>query len=270
MLTRKTFSVTLASVTLCLFCIGSSNAFEIVTMNPSNGSTVKVDSSSGYTYHSASVTTSEAFSVVEWKVDQVLKLTTNGDGNKTADYFCPDPISGNLNGEEYTIEVVAKLLNDDGEVEESDSASYTLKVFSPSITFGNPTHTNTRGYVKLTRLYYENPYAMSDGEIYLRNWNPKTLPNRQKGKTYHYDGEARLDVITTGISDSKCIFSGSLKPGESLYIPCLPHSINLNSEADTKGDDHTVQATYTIRVNDGNANRTDTRSLNLTYDFTHE
>ena len=269
MLTRKTFSVTLTSVALCLFCIGSSNALKL-TMNPSNGSTVKVDSSSGYTYHSASITTSEAFSVVEWRVDQVLKLTTNGDGNQTADYFCPDPISGSLNGQEYTIEVVAKLLNDDEEEVGRDSASYTLKVFSPSITFGNPTHTNTSGYVKLTRLYYENPYAMSDGEIYLRNWNPKTLPNRQKGKTYHYDGEARLDVITTGISDSKCIFSGSLKPGEPLYIPCLPHSINLNSEADTKGKWHTVQATYTIRVNDGHANRTDTRQLNLTYVFKHE
>ena len=77
-------------------------------------------------------------------------------------------------------------------------------------------------------------------------------------------------AITTTIPDSKCKGIGSLAPGESLYIPCLPHSINLNSEADTKEEWHTVQATYTIRVNDGNANRTDTHQVNLTYGFKHE
>ena len=259
------------TVAFCLCGVGMSSAIEITSMNPSDGGTVKVDTSSGYTNHNASITTSEAFSVVEWKVDGVVKRTTHGDGNQETSYFCPDPVSGSLNGEKYTIDVVAKVLNDAGDVVESASASYTLQVFSPRITFGdaNRLHKNVTGHVTISRFYYETPDVMSDGHVHLYNGEPLKYPNGNNGKTYHYDGEARLEVLDTTIPDTKSTFFGALKPRESLNIPYLFLSRNLNRDPKTKGKRLTAQATYTIRVNDGDANRTDTRTLDIFYDFKH-
>ena len=146
--------------------------------------------------------------------------------------FSPGPISGDLNGVDYTIEVVAKLLNEDGEEEGSDSASYTLKVFSPVTQRISPTHTITRGYVQLTRLYYEDPNVFSDGNIYLAN---QTREADNNAETYFYDWGGRLAIITAPGTDTKCTGSGSLEAGEYLYIPCISLSLNADSKYADRG-----------------------------------
>jgi hypothetical protein len=69
-----------------------------------------------------------------------------------------------------------------------------LKVFTPEIKYTTPT-TNTNGYVILSRLYYEEPYAKSDGKVYLVNQNPKTDENGGPGESYFYDYGARLEIV---------------------------------------------------------------------------
>ena len=180
--------------------------------------------------------------------------------------FSPDPISGDLNGVDYTIEVVAKLLNEDGEEEGSDSASYTLKVFSPVTKYTASKHTNTSGYVVLTRLYYEDPNVFSDGYIYLANQTREADGNAE---TYFYEWGGRLVITTSNGTDTKCTGSGSLETGEYLYIPCIPLSLNADSKYARRGEIHTVKATYWINVNTGVDAETDHCQLERTYRFLH-
>jgi hypothetical protein len=138
-----------------------------------------------------------------------------------------------------------------------------LKVFTPEIKYTTPT-TNTSGYVILSRFYYEEPYAKSDGRIYLVNQNPKTDEKGNKGESYFYDYGGRLE-IENKVPDEKI----EVKNRKLEACDSINPSISLSAQANnnvTRGEWHTARATYWLNVR-GGGNADPACQINLTHRF---
>jgi hypothetical protein len=120
----------------------------------------------GYIMHIADVETDEPYFLVDWYVNEVLQTTSLGDGSTTDATFClPDPVSGSVRGETYTIKATAESW--DGE--ETDSRSYTVTVYDPIIVSGTKTNTGVWGYSRLSRQYLSGTTIDIDCYVYASN-----------------------------------------------------------------------------------------------------
>lgn len=161
----RMFSVTLM-IALCLFSfVGSSYAFEIKSMTPSDGDTVFVTSYGGHTGHFAYLETDEAYFLVDWYVDGSLRHTNLGNGTTTQASFTPDPIYGAYGGVDYTIKAVAEPWEGEG----SKSASYTLTVYKSVVKDAGSTVNGAKGYAAICECGWNGKTSYSDQFASLKN-----------------------------------------------------------------------------------------------------
>ena len=163
----KPRAILIASVVLYLCVVGGSYGFEITVMESYDG-VYSYYSFSSYVTHTAKMETDEVFAKVEWYVNDVLKTTTNGDGDERKTASFSGSFAGNGYGKNYTIKAVAHSENGD-----TDSDSYTINVRKAVVDYGGGSE-NDMGYVEVTKCEWNG--KTSYGEMFT------TITNRS-GKT---------------------------------------------------------------------------------------
>ena len=142
----KSTLIALAILFIFISCVGNSYAFEIVEMDPADGSSVEVYYDSWYDYlpHGASLSTDEPYYAVSWYVDGVY-VGTNGGGNPedTEAYFGFYNLTGSSTGTTYTIRAEAWSIGTAENPSVSDTATYTLTVYAFEILEMGPNSWNS-------------------------------------------------------------------------------------------------------------------------------
>ena len=168
---KKVLTATVIATLTLLSIVATSQAFEIEKVGPAWGYYEETDWGSG-AYHHAYVRTSEPFYDIVWYVNDSYAGWSDG-GHRTNETYKFDlpTLAGSLTGETHKITAVAYLLHANGDVE-SDSQSYTVKVYKPKIDSGTRLH-DVDGYAELSRHYYSHPYIHVEG--YVSAYHPGTI-----------------------------------------------------------------------------------------------
>ena len=171
-----------------LFMFGivkSSDAIKIVDF-PSNTEDI---SHNGFTYHMAYVETDVPIYHVEWYIDDVFAYSETLDSTtKRASYFpCYDPTSsakipGIIKGKKYDIGVKVWEWDADDEEFRSTTASYTVRMFEPIYLYKQGERTGARGYVGISRFYYDGSDIIMDS--YACAYNPSNNPKAGDRKKF--------------------------------------------------------------------------------------
>lgn len=165
MLKLKSQPTLIAAAIVSLFLltfVSNSDAFEIEVMESSNG-LYEDDVSGGVIYHTAYVRTDEAYYTITWYVGGNYAGYSSGDNQTTEAWFSvPSGLSGSLTGTAYEIKAVALSLEDDDGNHESDSDSYTLTVFEPTIVEVTGKETDVEATLTVHRHYYRHPMIYAD------------------------------------------------------------------------------------------------------------
>ena len=132
---KKGLTTTVIATLPLLSIVTISQAFEIEKVGPGSGLYEETDSGSG-AYHYAYVKTSEPFYDIVWYVNGSYAGWSDGSNriNETYIYDLPT-LPGDVTGKKHTITAVAYLLHANGDVE-SDSQSYSVKVYKPVVESG--------------------------------------------------------------------------------------------------------------------------------------
>lgn len=137
------------------------NSFHIVSLHSTNGSS-EAYTFGGLIYHTARIETSEPFFKVTWDVGGVIKRTSAGDGVKTEDYFSPQGLAADIDGETYTItaSVTLDVVDAQGNFV-TDLKSYDFTVYTPIYTTdveggGDPRFSDVSGYAEISSHTYDS------------------------------------------------------------------------------------------------------------------
>lgn len=243
------------------------HAIRIILMNPSNGAVEY--SYGGFIYHTAYVRTSQDLDSVEWYVDGELVYTDIMSNNSTESYFSPYWLEGSLQGDEYLITAVAISSRDEDRDGNADthSRSYVLQVWKPTVEGLTPNHTNTSGYVEISRLYYDpaSPgYAISDGTIHAVN-----LSNTED---YTFDYGGRLSVTRAAPDEKVHEWDQTLSQNGTPFDVSIGLSMNLTARDAPVGVELTMFADYWININGVGigADNVDTCRATASFPFTHK
>ena len=239
-----------ATVFLSLIFSSDSEAIRIVQMDPSDGA--EDYSYGGYIYHAGYVRTTEGLGFVKWYVNGKYATSSYVNNGVTEAYFSPYWLEGNLQGIDYTITAVAYSLNDeDGDDNpDTDSRSYQLKVWEPVLVPLHSDHTDTSGYVEITKLYYDpngSGYAVCDGYFVLTNLSDV--------ESFNFDLGGRIECFATNIAqvlapDRKVEKEGTLGPGET-FSRAISLDMNLGIRGASNGIQYTMEANYWMNVSVG-------------------
>ncbi len=263
----KPILIAITAIVYLFLIVQNSEAIRIVEMDPSHGT--EVYSSGGVNYHTAYVRTTEGLDSVEWYVGAELAHTSVMTNGETEAYFSPYWLGGNLQGIDYTITAVAISDEDEDEDGEpdTDSRSYELKVWESVVVPLVSNHTNTSGYVEITKLYYDSGSAVCDGNIYVYNLS--------SDETYDIvDWGGRLSCYATNDGqvlapdEKKHIWGGTLGPGET-FSKSIALSMDLASRGANDGTQYTMQADYWINLSTGDDNEVDGVNVSDTHGFTY-
>ena len=256
-----------AIVYLLLNFIPNSEAIRIVEMDPSHGT--EVTSSGGFNYHTGYVRTTEGLAYVDWYVDDDYASSSYVSNGVTEAYFSPYWLGGSLQGVDYTITAIAYSNEDeDGDGEpDTHSRSYELKVWESIVVPLVSNHTNTSGYVEITKLYYDSGSAVCDGYIYVYNLS--------SDETYDIkDWGGRLSCSATNVAqvlhpdEKKHIWGGTLGPGET-FSESIALSMDLASRNAVGGREYSMNANYWINLSTGDDNEVDGVEGSASHTFTY-
>ncbi len=129
----KSTIIALAILFVFISYVSNSYAFEIVEMDPADGSSVEVYYDAWYDYlsHGASLSTDEPYYAVSWYVDGVY-VGTNGGGNPedTEAYFGFYNLTESGTGTTYTIRAEAWSIGTPENPSVLDTATYTFTVYT--------------------------------------------------------------------------------------------------------------------------------------------
>ena len=185
----------------------------------------------------------------------------------TEAYFSPYWLGGSLQGIDYTITAVA--ISDEDEDEDgnpdTDSRSYELTVWESVVMPLVSNHTNTSGYVEITKLYYDSGSAVCDGYIYVYNLSSDETYDIVDwgGRLSCYNNNEVLDP-----DEKKHIWGGTLGPGET-FSESIALSMDLASRGADDGDEYTMQANYWINISAGD-NQVDGVEASASHGFTYK
>lgn len=236
-------------------------------MDPSHGT--EVTSSGGVNYHTGYVRTTEGLAYVNWYVGDDHASTSYANNGETEAYFSPYWLGGSLQGVDYTITAVAYSLEDEDEDGEpdTDSRSYQLTVWESVVVPLVSDHTNTSGYVEITKLYYDSGSAVCDGYIHVNNLS--------SDETYDIeDWGARLSCYATNDGqvlapdEKKHVWGGTLGPGETFSQP-IALSMDLAARGASNGVMYTMQADYWINLSTGDDDEVDHGGASASHGFTY-
>lgn len=210
MLKFKTMLVTTVIISLVLLgFVSYSNAIEIETLGPRNGSHVATQAYNQYLMHIEYVRTDVAYSRIEWYVDDVLRETSSGDGVKREDTYQPWHLTGNDAGTDYVIKAIAYPWVGDG----SDSDSFTLTVITPfeiadmSPSYGSYEMSNYSNWSHTARVRTSEPFSSvvwsvdgavehtttGDGTTTVASFSPYTLTGSVIGETHEIKAVAHIN-----------------------------------------------------------------------------
>ncbi len=195
------FKSTLIALTILFICISyvsNSYAFEIVEMDPADGSSIEVYYDSWYDYlpHGASLSTDEPYYAVSWYVDGVYVGTNEGGKPEdTEAYYGFSNLTGSRTGTTYIIRAEALSIGTAENPSVLDTATYTLTVYTfeileirpggglpwerPSIPYEHVDNIPHHAYVLVSEPYhYVKLYV--DGEYYDTYYGYEEYPNLQQ------------------------------------------------------------------------------------------
>ena len=218
-MTTKRLFLTTAIVSLFLigFVGNRSEAFDIESMRSRNG--IITYDNDGYILHIADVETDEPYYLVDWYVNGVQQDISFGDGEVTDASFClPDPVSGSISGETYTIKAVAEPWEGEG----SASRSYTVTVYDPIIVSGTKPKTGVWGYSRLSKQYLSGTSINVNCYIYASN--STNLIRTGTGRFKHEVRDPGGNVVDDPVEDQPVSTFG---PGET-YGPHYQDSLSVS------------------------------------------